>query len=122
MPLGPILAFPIDAHRPIQCTTVPDVDATFLSDQEHLVPESCFLQEPIRKVLGAIKAGDIGRRYPDTDMRYAGVSSRVFLKGCAELLRQRGWEVRLTNVSPFVREVLSVTRLDTLFAVAESAV
>jgi anti-anti-sigma factor len=35
-------------------------------------------------------------------------------------LRQRGWEVRLTNVSPFVREVLSVTRLDTLFAVVES--
>ena len=49
MPLGPILAFPIDAHRPIQCITVPDVDAMFLSDQEHLVPESCFLQEPIRK-------------------------------------------------------------------------
>ena len=36
-------------------------------------------------------------------------------------LRQRGWEVRLTNASSFVREVLSVTRLDTLFAVADSA-
>ena len=52
-----------------------------------------LLHAIVDALLGAIKAGDIGRRYPDTDMRYAGVSSRVFLKGCAELLRQRGWEV-----------------------------
>jgi 2-C-methyl-D-erythritol 2,4-cyclodiphosphate synthase len=52
-----------------------------------------LLHAIVDALLGAIKAGDIGRRYPDSDMRYAGVSSRVFLKGCAELLRQRGWEV-----------------------------
>ena len=36
-------------------------------------------------------------------------------------LRQRGLEVRLQNVAPLVHEVLSLTRLDTLFAVADSA-
>ena len=35
-------------------------------------------------------------------------------------LRKRGWEVRLTNISPFVCEGRSITRLDTLFAVADN--
>ncbi len=46
-------------------------------------------------LLGAMGLGDIGQHFPDTDPRWKGADSRVFLRHCAELLRQRHW--RLVN-------------------------
>ena len=46
-------------------------------------------------LLGAMGLGDIGEHFPDTDPRWKGADSRVFLRHCASLLRQGGW--RLVN-------------------------
>jgi 2-C-methyl-D-erythritol 4-phosphate cytidylyltransferase/2-C-methyl-D-erythritol 2,4-cyclodiphosphate synthase len=46
-------------------------------------------------VLGALGQGDIGQHFPDTDPRYRGADSRVFLREVARLLREAG--LRLVN-------------------------
>jgi 2-C-methyl-D-erythritol 2,4-cyclodiphosphate synthase len=44
-------------------------------------------------LLGAAKAGDIGRLFPDTDPRYAGISSLQLLRQVGGLLAGRGYAV-----------------------------
>jgi 2-C-methyl-D-erythritol 2,4-cyclodiphosphate synthase len=51
-------------------------------------------------LLGAAALGDIGQHFPDTDPRFAGASSLVFLQKTAELLRERGY--RIVNVDSTV--------------------
>lgn len=46
-------------------------------------------------VLGALGEGDIGRHFPDTDPRYRGADSRVFLRSVAEMMRAAG--LKLVN-------------------------
>lgn len=41
-------------------------------------------------VLGALGEGDIGRHFPDSDPRYRGADSRVFLRTVAQMMRARG--------------------------------
>lgn len=40
-------------------------------------------------LLGAIGEGDIGKHFPDTDMRYKGISSIILLEEVGKLLKQR---------------------------------
>jgi 2-C-methyl-D-erythritol 4-phosphate cytidylyltransferase/2-C-methyl-D-erythritol 2,4-cyclodiphosphate synthase len=42
-------------------------------------------------VLGALGQGDIGRHFPDTDPRYRGADSRLFLRAVAALMREAGY-------------------------------
>ena len=42
---------------------------------------------------GASKLGDIGKLFPDTDPRYAGISSLELLQQVASLLAEGGWTV-----------------------------
>ena len=42
---------------------------------------------------GAAHLGDIGRLFPDTDPRYAGISSLVLLRDVRDRLRERGFVV-----------------------------
>lgn len=44
-------------------------------------------------LLGAAGLGDIGRHFPDTDMAFAGIDSRILLRRVAEQLKQRNWRV-----------------------------
>jgi len=44
-------------------------------------------------LLGAAGLGDIGRHFPDTDMAFAGIDSRILLRRVAEHLRERAWQV-----------------------------
>ncbi len=47
-------------------------------------------------LLGAAALGDIGRHFPDSDSRYAGIDSRKLLRETAALLEKNGW--RLVNL------------------------
>jgi len=47
-------------------------------------------------LLGSLALGDLGRIFPDTDPRYAGVSSLVLLRGVRDLVATKGG--RLVNV------------------------
>ena len=44
-------------------------------------------------VLGAMRAGDIGGLFPDTDPAYEGADSLVLLRRVAELARERGYRI-----------------------------
>jgi 2-C-methyl-D-erythritol 2,4-cyclodiphosphate synthase len=46
-------------------------------------------------ILGAMRDGDIGSHFPDTDPAYAGCSSILLLEHVATLMRTAGW--RLTD-------------------------
>jgi 2-C-methyl-D-erythritol 2,4-cyclodiphosphate synthase len=50
-------------------------------------------------LLGAMGLGDIGQHFPDTDPRWKGADSRVFLRHCAQLLKQHGWRVVNADVT-----------------------
>ena len=43
-------------------------------------------------LLGAAALGDIGRHFPDSDLRYKGIDSRELLRHVADLLREQGWK------------------------------
>ena len=44
-------------------------------------------------VLGALREGDIGKLFPDTDSRFKGADSMVLLAQVGELMRSRGFEL-----------------------------
>ena len=44
-------------------------------------------------LLGAAGLGDIGKHFPDTDVRYAGINSRLLLSETAQHVRQVGYEI-----------------------------
>lgn len=44
-------------------------------------------------VLGAMREGDIGKHFPDTDPAYAGADSLELLGAVARLVTERGWRV-----------------------------
>ena len=44
-------------------------------------------------LLGALARGDIGQHFPDTDPRYRGADSRVFLRDVAALVRSAGLQL-----------------------------
>ena len=44
-------------------------------------------------LIGAAALGDIGKHFPDTDPRYAGVDSRKLLREVVQLLRARGYTI-----------------------------
>lgn len=46
-------------------------------------------------LLGALGLGDIGQHFPDTDPRWKGADSRVFLRHCARLMQEHRY--RLVN-------------------------
>src|SRR5512136_885410 len=47
-------------------------------------------------LLGAAALGDIGKHFPDSDLRYQGIDSRKLLRETAALLEKHGW--RLVNL------------------------
>src|SRR5215218_1949246 len=44
-------------------------------------------------ILGALAAGDIGMHFPDTDPRWRGADSLVFLKHAVSLAAEAGYEI-----------------------------
>ncbi len=62
-------------------------------------------------LLGALGAGDIGRHFPDTDLKYKGISSLRLLQEVMELVRTQGFAVsnidatiiaQMPRLSPYI--------------------
>ena len=47
-------------------------------------------------LLGALSLGDIGQHFPDTDMAFKGVDSKILLSKCYQLVGEKGY--KLINV------------------------
>ncbi len=50
-------------------------------------------------VLGAVGAGDIGSHFPDTDPRWKGADSAVFLEEAVRVIRDRGFDIGNVDVN-----------------------
>ena len=44
-------------------------------------------------VLGALSLGDIGKHFPDTDMKYEGIDSKILLKKVYEIMSEKGYKI-----------------------------
>jgi len=44
-------------------------------------------------LLGAVNAGDLGKHFPDTDIRYKNISSLILLKKASEILTKSQYEI-----------------------------
>lgn len=44
-------------------------------------------------ILGALALGDIGKHFPDTDMKYEGIDSMLLLKKVVELMESEGYQL-----------------------------
>ncbi len=44
-------------------------------------------------ILGALSLGDIGVHFPDTDMNYKNIDSKILLRRSVELIRKEGYTV-----------------------------
>lgn len=70
-------------------------------------------------MLGALALGDIGKHFPDTDNKYKNIDSKILLKECNNLIKQKGYKVanidsticaqrpKLRNYIDNMREVMS---------------
>ena len=65
-------------------------------------------------LLGALALGDIGEWFPNTDPRWAGADSRVFLAASGEELNRSGWKIanldctihaERPKLSPYKRQI-----------------
>lgn len=50
-------------------------------------------------MLGALALGDIGRHFPPSDPQWKDADSRVFLRHCNALLRERGWQLGNADIT-----------------------
>ena len=50
-------------------------------------------------MLGALALGDIGTHFPPSDERWRGADSRVFLRHCADLMRERGFVIGNADIN-----------------------
>jgi 2-C-methyl-D-erythritol 2,4-cyclodiphosphate synthase len=50
-------------------------------------------------ILGALALGDIGKHFPPSDERWRGTDSRVFLRHCAQLMREAGYALGNADVT-----------------------
>ncbi len=55
-------------------------------------------------ILGAAGLGDIGEHFPNTDAKYKGASSAVFLKQVNKKVRDLGWSVENVDVMILAQE------------------
>jgi len=68
-------------------------------------------------LLGAASLGDIGKHFPDTDMAYKGIDSKILLKQVRNLLEEKNYEIgnidctlclQQPKIMPYVEEMRSV--------------
>ncbi len=55
-------------------------------------------------LLGAAGAGDIGSYFPDTDPKWKGASSRIFVEKAMELVRKDGWIISNADLTVIAEE------------------
>ena len=65
-------------------------------------------------MLGSLSLGDIGKHFPDTDPHYKGIDSKVLLRRCYTLVREKGyWIVNIDStillqapkIAPYVEKM-----------------
>ena len=72
-------------------------------------------------LLGAAALGDIGKHFPDTDVRYKGIDSRLLLRHVTKLLKEKGFKVsnidttviaQAPKLEPYISEMVTNIAFD----------
>ena len=72
-------------------------------------------------LLGAAALGDIGKHFPDTDPKYKGADSRVLLRHCVALIKEKGFKAsnidativaQKPKLAPFIEEMVKNSASD----------
>ena len=50
-------------------------------------------------ILGALALGDIGKHFPDTSDKFAGIDSKILLARVMEFIREKGWSVGNVDIT-----------------------
>ena len=90
-----------DVHRLVECRDL-ILGGVTVPYEKGLLGHSdadVLLHAVMDALLGAAGLGDIGKHFPDTDMRYKGISSMVLLKTVGEKLRENGYQVGNIDVT-----------------------
>ena len=58
-----------------------------------------ILHALVDALLGAIGQGDIGEHFPDTDPKWKGVASRVFVETVYAQVKQAGWSLANADIT-----------------------
>lgn len=70
-------------------------------------------------MLGALSLGDLGKHFPDTDLKYKGIDSKEILKECLRLIKAEGYIIgnidsmiyaekpKMANYIPLMRKMIS---------------
>lgn len=83
--------FDVHAFAPGRRLVIGGVDIPFERGLAGHSDADVLLHAICDALLGAAGLGDIGRHFPDSDPRYAGIDSRELLRHVAGLLRATGW-------------------------------
>ncbi|MDB4281925.1 2-C-methyl-D-erythritol 2,4-cyclodiphosphate synthase [Paraglaciecola sp.] len=67
-------------------------------------------------LLGAAALGDIGKHFPDTDARYAGIDSRTLLRHVVALALAEGWQVGNVDITVIAEKPRLTSHIDTMRA------
>jgi 2-C-methyl-D-erythritol 2,4-cyclodiphosphate synthase len=59
----------------------------------------CLIHAVCDALLGAAAAGDMGRYFPSSDIRWKGASSLIFLEEVARLVGERGYRIENVDVT-----------------------
>ena len=72
-------------------------------------------------LLGALALGDIGRHFPDTDIKYKNVDSRILLRNVYQMVNEKGYELgnldatvvaQLPKLSPYIDRIREMIASD----------
>jgi len=92
--------FDVHAFEPGDYVTIGGVRIAYSQGVKAHSDGDVLLHALCDALLGAAALGDIGRHFPDTDPRYAGIDSRVLLQRVMELLQEHDY--RVVNVDATV--------------------
>ncbi|QYJ76390.1 2-C-methyl-D-erythritol 2,4-cyclodiphosphate synthase [Shewanella sp. FJAT-52076] len=68
-------------------------------------------------ILGAMALGDIGKHFPDTDAAYEGADSRVLLRHCFKLARERSFAIGNLDVTIIAQAPKMLPHIEAMRAV-----
>ena len=84
-----------DIHRLVEGRTmvIGGVEIPHVSGPEGHSDGDVLIHAVCDAILGAMAAGDIGQRYPDTDPRYEGIAGAELLEDVRKLMDSNGFRV-----------------------------
>ena len=65
-------------------------------------------------VFGALGEGDIGRHFPDTDAAFKGISSMLLAERCAEIMKEKGYEIGNIDATVIAQKPKLAPYIDTM--------